>query len=158
MATIPNVEIVYLNAWQLRCIFNQSRIASRYVAGEFTVAPRDQGNASSQPDHPKDTRGHMYTFRDLNGIEVATAHRYTAPNGFETPFDPKTVKIGHLRYVIHSNSATANPEHRLRFRIAKKCYGWVRRRIICPLFGPVDVLRFSMESILSWPRLVLAPS
>ncbi len=82
----------------------------------------------------------MYTFRDHNGNEIATAHRYTSPDGPVTPFDPKTLKIGPLRYTIHPNTAVANPENKLRYKWLKQCYGFVRRRIICPMFGPLDVL------------------
>lgn len=100
----------------------------------------------------------MYVFRDSEGNEVATAHRYTAPNGFETPFDPKTVKIGNLRYVIHRDSIAANPEHKLKFKFLKLLYGWVRRRIICPVFGPVDVLRLSAEAVCLRLSPLLVPA
>ena len=89
----------------------------------------------------------MYTFYDREGNEVATAHRYTGPDGFETPFDPKTIKIGDLRYVIHKEPLKANPENRLRFKALKKLYGWVRRKIICPVWGPVDVLRLTFATV-----------
>lgn len=137
---MADYTVVEVNAWTLRCMFNQSRIVERHETGEFSVAPRNKGNPSRWPDHPKDTRGHMYTFRDVDGNEVATAHRYTCPDAPVTPFDPKTLKIGHLRYTIHPDVATANPENRLRFKWLKRCYGWVRRNIICPVFGPLAVL------------------
>ena len=83
----------------------------------------------------------MYTFRDRDGNEVATAHRYTCPDGsLIFPFDPKTLKIGDLRYTINADPAAANPEHKLPYKWMRLCYGWVRRRIICPVFGPLAVL------------------
>src|SRR5713101_1084912 len=118
-----------VNAWTLRCMFNQSHIVERHERGEFTVTPRDKGNPSKWPNHPKDTRGYMYTFRNKDGVEVATAHRYVCPTGPVTPFDPKTLKIGDLRYTIHPDPAVANPEHKLPFVWMRLCYGWVRKRI-----------------------------
>jgi len=82
----------------------------------------------------------MVWINDQSGTEVATAHFYEGPAGFVTPLDPKTIKIRNLRYTIHPKQEIANPEHRLPFKWMRKVYGWIRRNIICPVFGPLDVL------------------
>jgi hypothetical protein len=82
----------------------------------------------------------MVTINDRSGTEVATAHLYEGPTGPVTPLDPKTIKIGNIRYQIHPDPVVANPEHRLPFIWMQKAYGWVRRKIICPVFGPIAVL------------------
>src|SRR5947207_2736153 len=104
-----------VNAWTLRCMFNQSHIVERFEANEFTAIPRNKSNPSKWPDHPKDTRSYYFTFRDKDGKEVATAHRYICPEGPVTPFDPKTLTIDGLRYVLDPDLTIQNPEHRLPF-------------------------------------------
>jgi hypothetical protein len=128
-----------VNAWELRCMFNKSHIVARHAAGEFTMEAT-KSRPSKKPNHPEGTRSEHLVFRDRNGDEVATAHCYTCPTGPLSTPDPKTLKIGDLRYTIHPNPMIANPEHWLPFLWMKKCYGWVRRNIICPVFGPVAVL------------------
>jgi hypothetical protein len=92
------------------------------------------------PNHPKDTKSQMVWIYDDSDVEVGTAHHYFCPTGPVTQLDPKSLKIGDIRYVIHPDAKIANPEHKLPFLWMKKIYGWVRRRIICPVFGPLDVL------------------
>lgn len=131
---------VEVNAWTLRCIFNQSHIPERIAAGEFTVTLRTKANLSKMPNHPKDTRSqHMWIY-DQSGVEVASAHQYICPMGPVTPLDPKAIKIGTTRYVIDPDRLKANPEHRLQHVWMRKVYGWIRRNIICPVFGPIDKL------------------
>jgi hypothetical protein len=131
--------VIEVNAWTLRCMFNESNIIARHAAGEFTRATT-KSRPSKNPNHPKDTRSEHVVYRDEGGDEVATAHCYTCPTGPVSPIDPKTLKIGDLRYTIHPDTAVANPEHKLPFVWMRKCYGWVRRNIICPVFGPLAVL------------------
>jgi hypothetical protein len=145
-----------VNAWTLRCMFNRSNIVERYEAGEFTATPRRKSNPSKWPNHPKDTRSYYFTFRDKDGNEVATAHRYICPEGPVTPFDPKTLKIGALRYTLHPDPGQANPEENLPFKWMKRCYGWVRRNIICPVFGPLAVLPEQASQVFFVP-LILMP-
>ena len=90
--------------------------------------------------HPQHTRSEHVVFEDNRGNEVATAHYFVGPSGPVSPLDPKTLKIGQIRYVIHPNQSVANPERRLPFIWMRKCYGWVRRRVICPVLGPLSVL------------------
>ena len=131
-------------------MFNQSRIVERHESGEFTATPRTKSNPSKWPDHPKDTRSYYFTFRDAQGNEVATAHRYIGPHGFATAFDPKTLKIGDLRYTVHPDPSVANPETWFPFVWMRLTYGWVRRRIICPAFGPLDVLPMALLPTLTF--------
>lgn len=138
-------------------MFNQSRIIARHESNEFSVTPRDKGNPSKWLNHPKDTRGYYFTFRDGDGIEVATAHRYLCPSGPVTDFDPKTLTINGLRYVLIPDPKVANPEHRLPFIWMRKAYGWVRRHVICPVFGPLAVLpRITVSLFLISSRRALA--
>ena len=131
--------VVEVNAWTLRCMFNESEIVARHAAGEFTRVTT-KSRRSNNPDHPKDTRSEYLQYRNRDGDEVATAHYYVCPAGPVSTPDPKTLKIGDLRYTIHVDPSIANPEHTLPFIWMRKCYGWVRRRIICPVFGPLAVL------------------
>jgi hypothetical protein len=137
---MSDYSVVEVNAWVLRCIFNQSRIPERIEAGEFRIIPKPRAKASKLPNHPKDTKSQHVFIHDRSGVEVATAHYYTSPSGPVTPLDPKTLKIGKLRYVIHPDPKIANPEHMLPFVWMRKVYGWIRRRIVCPAFGPLDIL------------------
>src|SRR5712692_5080677 len=131
--------VVEVNAWALRCMFNESNIVLRHATGEFTRVTT-KSRPSKNPEHPKNTKSEHLEYRDKNGNEVATAHYFVCPTVWESPIDPKTLKIGDLRYTIHPDRFIANPEHKLPFTWMKKCYGWVRRKIICPIFGPVAVL------------------
>lgn len=72
--------------------------------------------------------------------EVATVHFYAFPDGTTTKPDPKALKIGERRYQLHTNLRQKDPESVLPWRWMRRCYGWVQRRIICPVFGPIDVL------------------
>jgi hypothetical protein len=137
MAAITQIEV---NAWTLRCIFNQSRIPDRIATTEFTTIPRQKAKPSQMPNHPKNTRSQHLWIYDQTGEEIASAHYYVSPTGPVTPLDPKAIKIGGIRYVIHPNPLIANPEHALPFVWMRKVYGWIRRKIICPAFGPLDVL------------------
>lgn len=138
---MANYTVVEVNAWVLRCIFNRSNIAQRIDAGEFTLVRRSKAKPSKLPNHPTGTKSQHVWINDLSGTEIATAHFYEGPTGQRvTPLDPKTIKIGNLRYTIHPVREIANPEHRLPFRWMQKAYGWIRRKIICPVFGPIDVL------------------
>ena len=121
-------------------MFNQSSIIGRIEAGEFTLVPRPKANLSKKPNHPKDTRSQHLVIQDQNGDEIGTAHYYVCPAGPVTEIDPKTLKIGNLRYTVNPEPAVANPESQLPFVWMRKCYGWVRRNIICPVFGPLAVL------------------
>lgn len=137
---MPNYTVVEVNAWSLRCIFNHSNIAQRIADGEFTLVRRPKANLSKMPNHPAGTRSQHVWINDLSGTEVATAHFYEGPSGPVTPLDPKTIKIRNLRYVVHPDKKIANPEHRLPFKWMRKTYGWIRRKLICPVFGPIDTL------------------
>lgn len=137
---MPDYTVVEINAWTLRCMFNQSRIPQRIDAGEFKIIPRPRASRSKNPNHPKDTKSQHVFIHNQSGVEVATAHYYVSPNGPITPLDPKTIKIGGLRYVVNPDPKIANPEHKLPFIWMRKVYGWIRRKIVCPVFGPLDVL------------------
>jgi len=131
--------VVEVNAWTLRCMFNWSHIVGRHQAGEFQRFPSGKGNPSKKPNHPKDTRSQHLVYKDKNGDEVATAHHYVCPIGPVTEVDPKTLKIGDLRYTIHPDTNIANPENNLPFVWMRKLYGRAMK-IICRVFGPVAVL------------------
>ncbi len=131
---------VFVNAWELRCIFNHSRIAQRLAIGEFTQETGKKANLSKQPNHPQGTRSQMVYIFDATGDELVTAHHYVCRSGPVTPLDPKAIKIGKIRYIIHSDRVMANPEHRLPCVWMRKIYGWIQRKIICPIFGPIDLL------------------
>jgi hypothetical protein len=133
------ITTVEVNAWTLRCMFNESHILKRRENGEFTMT-RTKSRPSKKPDHPKDTKSEHLLFRDNNGDEVATAHWYLFPTGETTPADPKTLTIQGIRYTIHPDPTVANPENRLPFVWMRRWYGWLRREIVCPLFGPLSVL------------------
>lgn len=132
--------VVEVNAWTLRCMFNRSNIPQRIEAREFTLVPRPKAKLSTKPNHPKDTRSQHVFVHDQSGVEVATAHYYVCPTGPVTPLDPKTLKIRDIRYVINPDQNVANPENRLPYIWMRRVYGWVRRTIICPVFGPRDIL------------------
>ena len=131
--------VVEVSAWTLRCMFGESNIVERHARGEFTRVTT-KSRPSKNTNHPKNTRSEYLQFRNKDGDEVATAHYYVCPTGPVSPVDPKTLKIGDLRYTIHPVPLVANPEHRLPFIWMRKCYGWVRRNIICPFFGPLATL------------------
>lgn len=120
-------------------MFNWSNIPERQLAGEFQVIHKDSKNVSKKTNHPKDTRSRWSTFRDNNGDEIATAHHYICPSGPVTPIDPKALKIGDMRYVIHPNDLVANPEHKLPATWMMKVYGFVMK-LKCAVFGPIAVL------------------
>jgi hypothetical protein len=137
---IMSYTTVRINAWALRCIFNQSNIAQRITNGEFTLVRDPKAKPSKMPNHPTGTISQMVWINDRSGTEVVTAHFYEGPTGPVTPLDPKAIKIGNIRYTVHGNQKVANPEHRLPLLWMRKVYGWIRRNIICPLFGPLDRL------------------
>ena len=137
---MADYTVVEINAWDLRCIFNQSNMTQRIDTGEFTLVRRPKAKPSKNPNHPAGTKSQHVTINDQHGTEVATAHFFESPAGPVTPLDPKTIKIGDIRYVIHPERLLANPEHRLPFIWMQKAYGWVRRKIICPVFGPIAVV------------------
>lgn len=128
-------------------MFNESHIIARHEKGEF-VRITTKSRPSKTPNHPKDTRSEHVEYRNKDGNEVATAHHYVCPTGDVTLIDPKTLKIGDIRYTIHSDTAIANPENKFPFVWMRKCYGWVRRKIICPVFGPLAVLPEATVSLL----------
>jgi hypothetical protein len=142
MANHTLVEVVEVNAWTLRCMFNQSRIPDRIASGELSIEKSPKAKLSKKPNHPKDSKSQHIWIRDQSGVEVASAHYYVCPTGPVTPLDPKTIKIGSIRYVIHPDTIKANPEHRLPFIWMRKVYGWIRRKVICPVWGPLDVLPY----------------
>lgn len=144
------ILVIEVNAWILRCMFNESRIEERRARQEF-VRQTTKSRPSKRPNHPKDTRSEFLMYRNRNGEEVATAHHYVCPSGDVTRPDPKSLTIGGIRYVIHPETPKANPENKLPFVWMRKCYGWVRRNIICPVFGPLAVLP---EQIFCLPVLV----
>ena len=137
---MPDYTVSEVNAWTLRCIFNQSRIVERIAAGEFTIDAKPKASTSKNPAHPPETKSQHVWIRDHNGTEVASAHYYVCPSGPVTPLDPKTIKIRSIRYIIDPDPLRANPEHRLPYIWMRKSYGWVRRKIICPVFGAKDTL------------------
>src|SRR5713101_3390347 len=128
--------VVRVNAWTLRCIFNQSRIIERHAAGEFTAVLEKSGLPKTRPPG---TKSEQWLYLDRNGNEVAKAHRYVSPAGVPTSLDPKTLKIGNLRYLGHVDRKRNNPEDWLPFLWMRKCYGWVERKR-CSLFGPIAVV------------------
>jgi hypothetical protein len=136
---MADYTVIEVNAWVLRCMFNQSRIVERISAGEFTTTLRRK-TLSKRLNHPNGTRSEMLWIRDQGGIEIGTVHHYIFPNGPATPLDPKTLTVGTTRYVIHPDQKIANPEHLLPFVWMQRMYGWIRRKIICPVFGPLDVV------------------
>ena len=131
--------VVEVNAWTLRCMFSESAIHTRHATGEFSLVTT-KSRPSKNKNHPKDTRSEHLQYRNQDGDEIATAHHYVCPTGPVSQIDPKTLKIGNLRYTIHPDTLVANPEHRLPYIWMRKCYGWVRRKIICPVFGPLAIL------------------
>jgi hypothetical protein len=137
---MADYTIVEVNAWVLRCMFNRSNIAQRIAAGEFNLVPSPKAKLSKKPNHPQNTRSQHVWIYDQNGVEVASAHYYICPTGPVTPLDPKTLKIGLLRYTVNPDTAIANPEHGLKYVWMRKVYGWIQRNIVCPVFGPLDVL------------------
>lgn len=100
--------VVEVNAWTLRCMFNESHIIARHEKGEF-VRITTKSRPSKTPNHPKDTRSEHVEYRN---------------------------------------------ENKFPFVWMRKCYGWVRRKIICPVFGPLAVLPEATVSLL----LIGAPS
>ena len=146
--------VVEVSAWTLRCMFNESHIVARHAAEEFTRVVT-KSRTSKNSDHPQDTRSEHLQYRNRDGDEVATAHWYVCPTGPVSQIDPKTLKIGDLRYTIYPDTAAANPEHKLPFVWMRICYGWVRRNIICPAFGPRAVLPRTTVSF--WAVAILAP-
>jgi len=142
MASPANVVLVHLDAWGLRCIFSHSLLLARVAAGELYASPKNKGNPSPRSQDPPGTRGQMFTYRDRNGDEVATVHYYHMNGSPRSEPDPKTIRIGPKRYVIHPEDAKANPEKRLFGADAKKmrklygCY----RKCSCSLRGPVDTV------------------
>jgi hypothetical protein len=128
--------VVRVNAWTLRCIFNQSKIVDRHAVGEFTAILEKSGLPKTRPPG---TKSEQWLYQDRNGNEVAKAHRYVIPTGVPTPLDPKSVKIGNLRYQLHVGRMRANPERWLWFVGLKKCYGWIERKR-CAMFGAIAVV------------------
>jgi hypothetical protein len=137
---MPDYTLAEVNAWTLRCIFNQSRLEERITAGEFTIVSKRKASISKNPQYPPNTKSQMIWIQDQNGTEVATAHYFVCPAGPVTPLDPKTIKIGSIRYIIAPERLRAYPEEHLPYIWMRKVYGWVRRKIICPVFGPLDVV------------------
>ena len=120
-------------------MFNWSNIVKRSTTGEFQMVPTGRPRPSKKPNHPKDTRSQHLLFTNRNGAEVATAHYYVCQTGQVTPPDPKTLKIGDIRYTIHPDRATANPENSLPFVWMRKIFG-AAMKLKCRVFGPIAVL------------------
>lgn len=134
-------------------MFNASNIQERHAAGELNRTST-KSRPSKNSNHPKDTRSEHLLYRNGNGDEVATAHYYVCPGHDVSPIDPKTLTIGNLRYIVHPDRFVRNPEDRLPYVWMRKCYGWARRKIICPFFGPRAILppqivQFSMVPLRS---------
>ena len=137
MATPANVEPVYLDAWELRCIFNSSLLLARVAAGELIVSPRNKGNNSPRSQDPPGSKGQYFTYRDRDDNEVATVHFFHLNGMPLSPPDPKSIWVERKRYLVHTEDLIANPEKKL-FRTIKwrKRYGCYRN-LKCCLQGPL---------------------
>jgi hypothetical protein len=150
MATPPDVELILLDAWDLRCIFNHSQLVARLAAGELTSAlkyPRKKPG----PKRPSDADGTVqqsFLYFDLEGNEVATVH-YWHLNGVPVSDpDPKAVRVEHRRFVVYPDERK-DPEKRLKYVWLQKCYGWYRK-LKCYVFGPLAVVPRSQSSVVSF--------
>ena len=131
MTTPANVDLVELDAWELRCIFNESLLLANVASGRLTMVPRN-------PKKPPGSR--LWSYRDRNNDEVATAHFYERNGSVVSPPDPKSVKVGNIRYVLYDDDLSANPEKRyFNSKEWRKRYGCYRK-VKCCVFGPLNVL------------------
>src|SRR6266496_485111 len=111
-----------VNAWTLRCIFNRSRINARCATGEFTAVRTRAKTTPNNPLVPAGTVSETWMYRDRNNNDVARTHRYVFPNGVSTPRDPKSVKIGNVKYKVSGDPTKDNPEQRFKRKWMQKCY------------------------------------
>ena len=126
MATPPNVTLVEVDAWDLRCIFNESLLVANVAYGALTMVPRRKKPGSR-----------TWSYRDKNDNEVATVHFYETGGLVVSPPDPKSVMVDGVRYVVYDEELRANPERRLFSKSVKwqKRYGCYRK-LKCCAFGP----------------------
>ena len=144
MATPPDVEVVLVDAWDLRCIFNHSRLVARVKSGELVSAlkyPRKKPGPKRRQD-PPGTVNQAFIYSDHHGNEVASVH-YWHLNGVPvSPVDPKAIRIGPKRFVIFPDDETANPEKKWFMSvIGRKAYGFFRK-MKCFVFGPLATVPF----------------
>jgi hypothetical protein len=148
MATPPNTEPVYVDAWTLRCIFNQSLLLAGVSTGTLKMVPknlRKKPSRSTRSQDPPGTTSQTYTYRDKNDNEVATVHFYDYKGTPLSPPDPKTVTVGSRRYTVHSEDLKANPEKRyFRTRKWQSRYGCLRK-LKCCFSGPLASVALLLE-------------
>jgi hypothetical protein len=62
-------------------MFNEERFPERAETGEVTAVVVHSGAPSPEVGLPFGTKSEMVSYRDVNGLELARAHRYLLPDG-----------------------------------------------------------------------------
>jgi hypothetical protein len=136
---MPDYVPKEVDAWVIRCIFNRSHIVARIANGEFKLVVA-KSKLSKSTRYPENTKNEHIRIYDHTDTEVATAHRFLFSTGTTSPLDPKTVKIGNVRYTVYPDKLLANPEEKMfKSKWMRKAYGW-NRKIRCRVCGPIDNL------------------
>jgi hypothetical protein len=141
----PSLQEVRVTAWALRCIFNRSRLVERAETGEF-IEKVIRDKPSPNPLHPENTRSQNVMFQNAQGDEISKAHRYLFPSG-ESEADPKSVRVGSVRYVVHGEPKKRNPEEwinadwisRSLTKRLRRAYGAMMKQK-CRWFGPIAIV------------------
>ena len=124
-------------------------MVERLAAGEFTVQrkrPNRQPTPSTRSQDPDGAVNEGFLYLDSDGNEIATVNYYHL-NGIPlSPVDPKAIRVGTKRYVIHASDLDANPEKRmfpgsLSDQIRYGCL----RRLGCCLHGPIERIPWRHE-------------
>jgi hypothetical protein len=101
------INIVRIDEWNMRQIFNDGRFWERAQTGELAINVRRNTHPSrTVANEPFCTHTQEISYIDANGQEVARIHQYLRPDGSIGASgrpDPKRVLIGDTLYRLHKN-------------------------------------------------------
>ena len=103
------LHITRIPAQELCRKFNESRFVERVMTGEIVeVVIRDGHPSPPKADEPVCTRSQEISYRDLDGNELARAHRYLRPDGTIGASglpDPKRLRQGDVLFRLVKGSS-----------------------------------------------------
>jgi hypothetical protein len=100
----PQFQIIRINEWEMRRIFNEGDYQGKVRRGELTEKLRRNTHPSrTEANEPFCTRTQEISYVDAEGKEIVRVHQYVRPDltlgasGFP---DPKRILVGETMYRI----------------------------------------------------------